>query len=407
MHFMQKCLFGLVLLWVLAAVSWISAEESNGDLEKRRAFRRPENRAAKFRSAEEAFPRRLVHASTNVWKLERASPNRTWEPVYVWGGRTNTLAEFHERTKTSAFLVIKDDRILIETYLAGGNEKSRFFSFSAAKSITSTLVGMALEDGKIDSLEDALIKYLPSLTGSAFETATIKDTLQMMTGVHDPEPDSWDDESIPFVQQIRDSMTEQKYRFVEGANRLRPERPPGTKFNYSTMNTAILGWLVETVTHKRLATYMEERLWQPGGMESDCAWFLDGPPEIGREMAGGDFAATLRDFGRFGLMMLHQGRANGRQLVSARWVKEATTPDRPGIQYGKLAKDYPLGYGYYWWLFPSGRFTAQGMYGQFIYVAPDANAVIVKLSFWPEPGWLPDLEMESYALFEALIDGLK
>lgn len=398
-----------VFLCFLAAFVAISlqAQAQNGDLEKRRAFFRPENRAQKIQTAEEAFPRRLVHAANSIWKLERVPLAKPFAPTYLWKGETNTLDHFLEHNVASAFLVLKDDRIVFEKYLLGSSNSTRFFSFSSAKSITSTLVGMALEDGYIKRLDDTLTQYLPALIGTAYETVTIKDSLQMLTGVHDQEPDEeWSDRSISFVKCHQDSIVEQRYRFVEGAHEQRRECSPGVKFNYSTLNTAILGWLVETVTKKRLATYMEERLWQPAGMESDAAWLLDGPPEIGREMAGGNFTATLKDFGRFGLLALHEGKANGRQLISRQWFKAATTPDRAAVQYGKLSPDSQLGYGYQWWLRPNGNFLAEGVFGQFISIYPKANVVIVKLGAWPKM-WVDDLELECYALFDAIAKSLE
>jgi CubicO group peptidase (beta-lactamase class C family) len=122
-------------------------------------------------------------------------------------------------------------------------------------------------------------------------------------------------------------------------------------------------------------------------------------------MAGGGLCAALRDFGRFGLMMANGGIANGRQIVSRDWVTAATTPDRAAIQFGNLYEDYPLGYGYQWWLFDNGHFEAQGVYGQFIYVAPEEGVVIVKLSAWPD-AWVDELEFEGYAFFAAVIDAL-
>ena len=178
---------------------------------------------------------------------------------------------------------------------------------------------------------------------------------------------------------------------------------PGTRYNYNTLETTLLGWLVENATGRRMTTYMQERLWHPAGMEFDASWILDGPPEVGREMAGGMLAATLRDYGRYGLLMLNEGRAGDRQVVSADWVRKATTADRDAVAYGNLYEGYPLGYGYQWWLFPNGRYEGQGVYGQFVFIAPDADVVIIKLSHWPD-AWVDEKEMESYAFFEAVIE---
>ena len=141
-------------------------------------------------------------------------------------------------------------------------------------------------------------------------------------------------------------------------------------------------------------------------MEFDAVWLLDGPSDIGREMAGGMLAASLRDFGRYGLLMLNKGKSGNRQVISENWVRDATRPDSDAVDYGALYDGYPLGYGYQWWLFPDGRFEAQGLFGQLIYIAPDQNVVIVKLSAWPE-GVVDEMEFESYAFFEAAISALE
>ena len=159
----------------------------------------------------------------------------------------------------------------------------------------------------------------------------------------------------------------------------------------------------EKATGQHMMKYLEKRLWQPAGMEFKASWVIDGPEEFGREMGGGLLAASLRDYGRFGLMMANRGKLNGVQHVPRKWVRAATTADRDAVGYGKLYQGYPLGYGYQWWLFPSGKFEAQGIYGQFIYVAPKDDLVIVKLSYWPEP-WIVPMEIEGYAFFDAVID---
>jgi len=397
----------LVVIVYLLNTGFVLAEFTEEEkLQMRKTFLDPADRANKFQNADKCHPTRTVCASKNICKLDSYPLEHPFVPTYSFNDVTYDLDDFLKRNYTSAFLVLKNSKIVYEKYLQDSNEKTRFFSFSAGKSITSTLVGMAIDDGYISSVDDPLIRYLPALIGSAYETVTIKDALQMLSGISWGETYDWNDESIAFVKLRRDAMILHRYRFVEGANGLRRERPVGTKWNYNGMDTALLGWVLENATKKRLATYMEEKMWQPAGMEYDAAWLLDGPPEIGREFCVGDFMATLRDYGRFGLLLLNNGQANGKQLLSKNWVQEATKPDRDPIQYGKLYPNYPLGYGYQWWLFPNGRFEAQGVYGQMIYVAPDADVVIVKLSHWPE-AWVDVLEKECYVFFDAITEYLE
>jgi CubicO group peptidase (beta-lactamase class C family) len=384
-----------------------TADNGSGNEDARRALFEPERRAIRFQSMDRIFPSRVVKAGTNTRALEKSPLASEVEFSYEWDGEVFNVEQFIARTRSNALLILKNGKIVVEKYLNGSTAKTRFISWSVGKSFTSTLVGMAIEDGYIDDVGDPLTRYLPSLTGSAYDGVTIKDALQMVSGVEwDEYSYDWDDMSKPLNRHWNRSLLEQQYRFVEAANELPRATPPGEKYNYNTLDTSILGWLVETATKQRISRYMERRLWQPAGMEFDANWILDGPDDIGRELTGGGLNATLRDYGRFGLLMAYGGRANGRQLVSSDWVKEATTADRAAVQYGNLYEGYPLGYGYQWWLFDNGRFEAQGIYGQLIYVVPDEDVVIVSLSNWPEP-WDDQLEYESYVFFDAVIDTLR
>lgn len=394
------------LLVVTIAAGWPGGTVSAGE-DARRDFFGPDHRADKYQRAEQIFPTRMVHAGRDVWQLPASERPLPEDFRYEWQGATYGVEAFNQRTNSNALLVLKNGTIAHESYLNGALPSTRFISFSTGKSFTSTLVGVALAKGLIDSLDDPLTRYLPALTGSAYDGVSIRQALQMTSGVKwDEESYDWSDTSKALVRNWLGSYVEQRYRMVEGANELPRAHPPGEHFNYNTMESSILGWLVENVCRQRLAAFMENNLWRPAGMEFDAAWILDGPEDVGREMAGGGLLATLRDFGRFGLLMARGGEAHGQRIVPNEWVQAATRPGSDAVAYGKLYPDYPLGYGYQWWLLPNGRFEAQGVYGQLIYVAPADDVVIVKLSYWPE-AWVPALEMESYAFFDAVIEALR
>ena len=391
---------------ILALLCMIPGAASAEDADTRRAFLEPEDRATKFQRPDQVFPHRVATASPSPLPLPRAELPSDFDIRYEWQGTAYGIDEFNERTNTNALLILKDGKIVREIYRNGSTAETRFISFSTGKSFTSTLVGMAIEDGYIDSVDEPLTKYLPALIGSAYDGVTIKDALQMASGVEwDESSYDFTDMSMPLPRHWEMSMVQHRYRYVEGANELPRVHEPGTHYNYNTLETCLLGWLVENATGRRLTNYMQERLWHPAGMEFDAAWMLDGQPEVGRELSGGMLAATLRDYGRYGLLMMNGGRAGDRQVISAEWVHEATTPDREAVAYGNLYEDYPLGYGYQWWLFPNGRFEGQGVYGQFIYVAPEDDVVIIKLSHWPD-AWVDEAELESYAFFDAAIEAL-
>lgn len=390
------------LLFVVAGgVAFAENEET------RRAFFDPENRAHKFQTPDEIFPGRRLRASPTPLPLPSAELPDDFEIRYEWDGKTYGIGEFNERTRSNALLILKNGKIVAEIYRNGSTPETRFISFSTGKSFTSTMVGLAIEDGYIGGVDEPLTRYLPALVGSAYDGVTIKDALQMSSGVEwDESSYDFSDMSKPINYHWEQSIVQHRYRYVEGANGLSRAHEPGSKYNYNTLETCLLGWLIENATGRRLADYMEKRLWHQAGMEFDAAWLLDGPESIGREVAGGMLAASLRDYGRYGLMMMNEGRVGNKQIVSSDWVKEATTADREAVAYGALYEDYPLGYGYQWWLFPNGHFEAQGIFGQLIFVAPDEGVVIVKLSAWPE-AWVDEMEFESYAFFDAVVDALQ
>lgn len=332
------------LLMIVATSPTLSIAADSPAEALRRDFVMPDNRASKFRQPDAYFPHRVAMPGDNVMQLPDAAINGSIDVTYEWEGSTYSIEEFNERTRTNALLILKDGKIVSEIYRNGSVPESRFISWSTGKSFVSTLLGMAIEDGYIDDVNDQLTKYLPSLTGSAYDGVTIRDALQMSSGVAwDEESYSFSDLSKPLNRGWEYSILKHQYRFVEGANELPRAHPPGEKYNYNTMETCILGWLVETATKQRMMSYLEKRLWQPAGMEFQASWIIDGPEDIGREMAGGMLAAALRDYGRYGLMMSRNGQSNNTQIVSAKWVGEATTADLAAVDYGNLYEGYDLG----------------------------------------------------------------
>jgi CubicO group peptidase (beta-lactamase class C family) len=367
-------------------------------------FRTP-YRAGSFRHMDRIFPFHVVHRAGAVSELPR-DDRQLGDITYQWKGTAHTLAQLQQASKTTGFLVIKDGKIVEEQYFGGANEASTFTSMSVAKSFTSTLVGLALADGKIKSLDDPITDYLPELKGSGYDGVPIKAILQMSSGVNFTEryvlghPSDMDS---MFLRGMMDE-SERLNDYLKGLTRT---LPPGTKFAYKGADTQALGWLVRRVTGESLADYLAEKIWQPMGMERDAFWNTDAPGPGGMEAAFTCLNATLRDFGRFGLMFLNHGRWNGKQIVPADWVERATTPDGPQVQPGKLVKGSLLGYGYQWWTFPDdGAYSAEGIYFQFIFVNPKENLVIVKTSAY-DRAWDPDMEGQIYAAYWAIAAALR
>jgi CubicO group peptidase (beta-lactamase class C family) len=362
----------------------------------------PTNPAATYRNMEEIFPTRRV--ASGAWVSPLNAPTEPFEVRYTAGGEAHSIADFVERTGTTALLILKSDRIIFEGYYQGADPNDLFMSFSTGKSFVSTLVGLATGEGRIQSLDDKVSKYLPEVKGSAYEAATVRQVLEMSSGTSFSEEYENPKSDIAGFAAILSRNRGGLYDFCRS---FKAVSPPGHEFKYATCNTEVLGALVARVTGKPLSVYMSEKLWKPLGAEAPVRWLLDQPGAAGHEIAGGGLQVRLRDYGRFGLLFANRGEWHGRQLLPAGWMEEATRPHDPQVEYGRLASGYPLGYGYQWWLFPGEHraFTALGVHGQFIMVDPVEKVVVVKLSSW-QHAWEPDMEKETYAFFGAVVEAL-
>lgn len=348
-----------------------------------------------FRHMDEIFDTAPVPTGRSVWKLP--TDIRPLDITYDYDGQRRTAAEFLERTFTSALLVIRDGRITHEIYRDKAGPDTRFISWSIAKSITSILIGIAVEDGHIHSIDDPLTRYVPELAGGGYDGVTIRQALLMRSGAAFSEVYGTDNKS-QLADLYEKSFIRQDMHFAGLARNVGRAHPPGAFFNYSTLEGSVLGWVLESATGMPLADYMAAKLWGPVGMETPGYWLLDGPPGSGQAFAGGGFNATLRDYGRLGQMMLDGGKANGRQVVPADWITASTVPQ--GTEPAEPGRSQ--GYQYLWWTLPdSDAYMAKGVHGQFIWIDPASRTVIVKLSHWPS-SWIKPLEMETLAFFQAV-----
>lgn len=330
-----------------------------------------------FRSMETLFTTRTVPRSGPVWQLPRA--DHALDFSYSFQGKTYTADQFLERTYTNALLVMKNGKIVSEIYRNNSNDRTRFIGWSMTKSITSILIGCALAEGRIKSLDDPITKYLPELKGGGYDGVTIRQTLQMRSGVDYEERYDFDHPGAAATNHIN-ALVKNVARFADAARTVKRAHPPGAVFQYKTLDTAVLGWLLERVSGgDTIAGYATKHLWEPLGAESDAFFIMDGPPGIGREFNGAGFNATLRDFARVGLMMLNNGQANGHQIISPEWVAESTHPIEPN----QTSPMGPMGYGYQWWTLGGGSYSAIGLQGQYVFVDPRSRTVVVKLSYFP------------------------
>jgi CubicO group peptidase (beta-lactamase class C family) len=328
-----------------------------------------------FHSMDQIFTTRKVGHAGPVWELP--ADTRPMDFTYRFGDETVPADAFLERAYTNALLIMKDGKIVTEIYRNNTGADTRFMSWSMAKSITSTLVGLALSEHRITSLDDPIVTYLPELKDGAYKDVTIRQVLEMRSGVDYEERYDFDNPGTAATNHI-DSLIKNVTRFADMARTLKQKHKPGAVFEYKTIDTAVLGWLVERVSGMTASAYLASRVWEPLGAQSDGFFIMDGPPGVGREFTGAGFNATLRDYARFGQMVLNGGVANGHRIVPADWLAQATVPAVPS--------DPKANYGYQWWTIPNSHaFYALGLQGQFIYVDPDTKTVVVKLSYFP-PG---------------------
>ncbi len=344
-----------------------------------------------FRSMDRLFTTRVVPRSGAVWPLPQA--DHALDFRYSFQGKPYTPEQFMERTYTNALLVMKDGRIVSETYRNGTDAHSRFIAWSMTKSVTSILVGCALAEGKINSLDTPISTYIPELKGSGYEGVSIRHVMQMRSGVDYEERYDFANPGRAASNHIS-SLVKNQTRFADVARVLPRLHPPGTVFQYKTIDTAVLGWLIERITGGSVAAYTAKCLWEPLGAEADSFYIMDGAPGTGREFSGAGLNATLRDFARVGQMVLDGGVANGKRIVSADWIRQSTQPFGPeDARRG--------GYGLQWWTYANSEaFAAIGLQGQYIWIDPATRTVVVKLSYFP-PGDNSALDEETAAFAAA------
>lgn len=334
-----------------------------------------------FRNIERLFPTRRI-ARGGAVKALLSAPRPLAQLAFVSRGRRWDLYDYLAVNRIAGLLVLKDGGIALELYQYGNTAQTRWMSMSIAKSVTATLVGAALKQGAIGSLDDPVTKYVPQLAASAYEGVSVRDILMMSSGV------SWN-ETYTDPASDRRRLLEAQIAQHPGAAlalmaKLSRAAPPGTVYNYNTGETLIAGAIVANATHRPLADYLSERIWRRLGMESDAYWWLASPD--GLEFGGSGISATLRDYGRFGLFVLGGGNVGGEALLPAGWTQEAGSPKR-------LKSGVTIDYGYLWWCEPptaarpdrEGAFSAQGIFGQYLYLNPKQRVVIVVWSARSKP----------------------
>jgi len=377
---MRHRLFAFPVL-CLVSLSW-SARAANDELAGLRQLydgnMLPGLEVATFSHSEKLQPVRIVRRGNASQPLaKRAQP---FPPIrFDIRGHQFDLYDYLASNRVAGILVLKDGEIAFEDYELGMGPKTRWLSFSMAKSITSTLVGAALVDGAISSLDDPVVRYVPALKGSAYDGVSVRQILTMSSGVRWDE--KYTDPNSDRRKVLEIQLAGKPGEVLRYMGSLPRAAAPGSVWNYSTGETFVLGAVVEGATHRHLAEYLSEKIWSPAAMEQDATWWVDGPN--GSAWAGSGIGATLRDYGRFALIAANEGRVQGRRIVPQGWFAESGTPHTIG---GKK-----VDYGYMWWIPPQstpvhvGAFEAIGIFGQYLYINPRERLAIVVLSARPKP----------------------
>jgi CubicO group peptidase (beta-lactamase class C family) len=368
--------------------------------EARRAMLDASINTLTFHSMDELFETREVSRSGPVWTLPRRDAELDFD--YTVGDESLAASGFAGRTFTNALVILKHGSIVHERYRNLTDERERFVSFSMAKSITSMLIGIALEEGHIKSLDDPISDYVTELKGSGYEGVSIRNIMRMRSGVAYDERYDFNTVQSQAQKTHELAIVQNVERFTFLAPTLQRVATPGEAFNYSTMDTAVLGWMLERATRQPVSTYTTAKLWEPAGMEWSGFWMADGPPGVGRALSGMGYNAAARDYARLGQLMLQKGRVMGRQILPEDWIELSTASTATNSDKAISSQDFTLGYGYQWWtLHGTGAYIAIGLQGQYIYVDPLTETVVVKLSYYP-PGDDSRLANEAFNFFRAV-----
>ena len=327
-----------------------------------------------FLNMDKIFPTREIKASKNPKPLKRNI--KTLPETFFFEGEEKNLQEYLDYFWSDGMIVLHKNEMVYENYWLGNNENKRHISWSVAKSFISALVGIAYEEGLIDSLDDPVTKYLNDFKETGYDGVTIKDILQMSSGVlFNEDYADYDSDINRFGRAVATGTSMRDF-----SKTLTREREPGTYMHYVSINTQVLGFLLQEVTNKSISQYLYDKIWNPLGMEDSAYFILD---DVKDEFALGGLNATLRDYAKFGLLYLQNGRWNDNQIISKQWIEDSHSTDGIHLVPGEReTSSNPWGYGYQWWVpgFPDTDYTASGVYNQYIYIDPLSEIVIAKTS---------------------------
>jgi CubicO group peptidase (beta-lactamase class C family) len=335
-------------------------------------FRTDAQRAERFRAMEQWFAGHEVPAAATPRALPEGAPFS----AALQADLRTAMAE----TNTAGMMILEDGKVRFAAYNLGLGAEDRWTSFSVAKSFTSTLMGAAIKDGFIASLDDPVTKYIPGLVGSAYDGVTVKQLATMTSGVRWNE--DYADPNSDVAHMARFVTQYGAEAIVAQMKQLPREAEPGTKWVYKTGETNLIGVLVENAVGKPLAEYAKAKIVDPAGFEGDLFWMVD---PRGGNIGGCCLSLRLADYARMGQFVLEGGVADGSGVVPEGWFAEA---GRAQVSFGPQAAGF--GYGYQWWTYPGGNFGAQGIFGQGITLIPSKGLVIAFVGNWSKASGGPE-----------------
>ena len=340
-----------------------------------------------FAHWDQLYPARTIARGASVYDLPHGAALAGFEPG---GAGDRQLQRNVEDFQLAGLVVLHRGQLRLEHYAHGFGAGGRWVSFSLAKSLTSTLLGAAIQDGFIGSVDDAVTRYIPELKGSVYEGVTLQQLLTMSSGVkwNEDYGDPASDIALFYTTPVAPSMD----ATVSYMKTLRRDVPPGTRWQYNTGETNLVGVVVSRATGKTLSSYASQKIWAAYGMERDASWMLD---RTGHEHGGCCIQASTSDYARFGQSILDGGRVEGRPILPERWLQAAT---RKQVDSGRPG----LGYSYQWWTRDDGGFNAFGIHGQVIHIDPARGLVIAVNSAKPEANPSPASLQARAALFDAI-----
>lgn len=349
----------LITLTIFSSLTLGHEKLTSENAPKTILFWNTEQKLEGFGNIKEILPTRQVSKSQNFYPFRYDLLDLS-NLKYKFKGEEFSLEDFIQTFKIAGLIVIRDGVILYESYDFGNDETTKWVSFSVTKSVTSMLLGAAIKDGHIKSVEDKVTIYLPQLLNSNYQDVSIKQVLQMSSGI------DWNEDYEDPLSDVNIAGALNSLNLYEYLNNLNKKSSAGNKFNYNTGETNLIGGIVRAAIGDNLSNYLEKKIWKPFGMEFNAYWVIDTDYE--QELGGCCLNATLRDYARLGMFAMNNGKLNnGVEILPKNWMKDSTTPSRNNSYYG-----------YQWWLDGPAyqSFYADGIFGQFIWIDPVSKTVV-------------------------------